>query len=68
MNVSSRTASTWPRSTRTKPGTKTMLMAIEIVVRLWPSSAATARASSSGGKVNSASMTRMITLSSQPPT
>ncbi len=57
---------TSPRSSRTKPGTKTMAMAMAASLMSAPSSAATVRARMSGGNENMASMTRMITLSTAP--
>ena len=66
-NVSSRTASTCDRMTRTSPGTNTMAMASDAFVRLAPRSAEIASASVSGGNVNSASMHRSMMPPSQPP-
>src|SRR6478735_4730542 len=66
-NVSSRTASTCDRMTRTSPGTKTMAMASDALVRLAPRSAEIARANVSGGNVNNASMQRSMIPPSHPP-
>ena len=57
---------TSPRMSRTKLGTKTMAMATATLLRLAPRRAATVRARTSGGKENRASITRMVTESTQP--
>ena len=51
---------------RTKLGIMTMAMATAALLMLAPSRAATVRASTSGGKENRASITRMVTVSNQP--
>src|SRR4051812_31389701 len=66
-NVSSRTASTCERMTRTNPGTKTIAMASDALVRLAPRSAEIARASVSGGNVNNASIQRSMIPPRHPP-
>ena len=66
-NSRSRTESTWPRVSRAKIGMPTMPIAIIALRSPGPSVAVIASASTSVGNASSASMNRMMTLSTLPP-
>ena len=67
MKDSCVTASPDARTSRVKPGMSTIVNASAVWPTLGPSTPAIASASTSGGMLRSASMTRMARLSNHPP-
>ena len=67
MNVSSRTVSDWPRTSRVKPGMIPMVMAMIALRMFGPSTATMAITSTRPGKLMIPSITRIRTASNLPP-
>ena len=67
MNVSSRTVSVWPRTSRVKPGMIPMVMAMIAFRMFGPRTATMAITSTRPGKLMIPSITRIRTASNLPP-